>query len=45
MKLGAAWHTDPRLSHILHYADAIVIAALAFGILWFVWRQLKNRRA
>ena len=44
MKLGAAWHTDPRLSHILHYADAVVIAVLAVGILWFVWRQLKDRR-
>jgi membrane protein DedA with SNARE-associated domain len=44
MKLGAAWHTDPRLSHILHYADAAVIAVLAIGILWFVWHQLKMRR-
>jgi len=44
MKLGAAWHTDPRLSHILHYADAAVIVVLAIGILWFVWHQLKMRR-
>jgi len=43
MKLGAAWRTDPRLSHILHYADAAVIAAIGAGIVWFVWNQLKKR--
>jgi membrane protein DedA with SNARE-associated domain len=42
MKLGAAWRTDPRLSHILHYADAAVIAAIGAGIVWFVWNQLRK---
>ena len=45
MKLGAAWRTDPRLSHALHYADAAVVAVIAAGILWFVWREIKKRRA
>jgi len=45
MKLGAAWRTDPRLSHILHYADAAVIAAILLGVVWFVWHQLRKRRA
>ncbi|WP_116091539.1 DedA family protein [Sphingomonas crusticola] len=45
MKLGAAWATDPRLSHILHGADAAVVAALAAGIVWFVWREIKKRKA
>jgi membrane protein DedA with SNARE-associated domain len=44
MKLGAAWATDPRLSHILHGADAAVVVALAAGIVWFVWREIKKRR-
>jgi membrane protein DedA with SNARE-associated domain len=43
MKLGAAWRTDPRLSHILHYADAVVIAAVGAGIVWFIWDQLRKR--
>ena len=45
MKLGAAWRTDPRLSHALHYADAAVVAVIAAGIVWFVWREIKKRRA
>jgi membrane protein DedA with SNARE-associated domain len=44
MKLGAAWRTDPRLSHILHYGDAAVVVAIVAGILWFVWNQLRKRQ-
>ena len=44
MKLGAAWRTDPRLSRILHGADAAVILALAAGIAWFVVSQMRKRR-
>jgi len=44
MRLGAAWRTDPRLSHILHYADGAVIAAILLGVVWFVWHQLRKRR-
>ena len=45
MKLGAAWRTDPRLSHILHYADAAVIAVIAAGCIWFVWREIRKRHS
>jgi membrane protein DedA with SNARE-associated domain len=45
MKLGVAWRTDPRLSHILHKADAAVVAALVIGFVWFIWHQLKKRKA
>jgi len=45
MKLGDAWRTDPRLSHALHFADAAVVAAIAAGVLWFVWKQLKKRQS
>ena len=44
MKLGDAWRTDPRLSHILHYADAAVVGVILVGIVWFVWHQLKKRK-
>jgi membrane protein DedA with SNARE-associated domain len=45
MKLGVAWHTDPRLSHILHKADAAVVVVLVIGFVWFIWHQLKKRKA
>ncbi|HWI86992.1 MAG TPA: DedA family protein [Sphingomonas sp.] len=44
MKLGAAWQTDPRLSHILHGADALIVVLLAAGIAWFVWREVRKRQ-
>ena len=43
MKLGVAWRTDPRLSRILHSADAVVVAALAIAFGWFVWHQIRKR--
>ena len=45
MKLGAAWRTDPRLGHILHYADGAVVVALVIAFAWFVLHQVKKRRA
>jgi membrane protein DedA with SNARE-associated domain len=42
MKLGAAWHTDPRLGKILHSADAVVIGVLAIGIAFILWHKLKK---
>jgi membrane protein DedA with SNARE-associated domain len=45
MKLGAAWHTDPRLSHLLHGADALIGVLLIAGAAWFVWREIKKRRS
>jgi membrane protein DedA with SNARE-associated domain len=45
MKLGAAWHTDPRLSHILHGADALIVVLLAIGVGLVLWHKLKARRA
>ena len=43
MKLGAAWRTDPRLGHILHYADGVVVAVLVGLAAWFVAHQWKKR--
>jgi membrane protein DedA with SNARE-associated domain len=42
MKLGAAWHTDPRLGKILHSADAVVVGVLALGIAFILWHKLKK---
>jgi len=44
MKLGVAWRTDPRLSHILHSADAVILVALAGALGWFVTHQIRKRR-
>lgn len=45
MKLGAAWHTDSRLSRILHGMDALIGVVLIAGTAWFIWHQLQKRRA
>ena len=45
MKLGAAWRTDPRLSHVLHYADAVIVAVLVIGAAWFILNEVKKRRS
>lgn len=42
-RLGNAWNTDPRLKHILHRADAAILAIIAIGLLWFVWNHWTNR--
>src|ERR1035437_4323031 len=44
MKLGQAWHTDPRFYAALHRFHLGVELALAAGIVWFVWSHLKSGR-
>ena len=43
MKLSVAWHTDPRLSHILHSADFVVVGVVELGAAWFVWHKVRKR--
>lgn len=43
MKLGERWRSDPRISHWMHRLDAVIVAAIAAGIVWFVWSHWKNR--
>ncbi len=43
MKLGVAWHTDPRLSHLLHSADFAVAGVIVAGGAWFLWHKLRKR--
>jgi hypothetical protein len=44
MKLGEAWHTDPRLYQAFHRFHLVVEIALAAGIVWFVWSHVKRAR-
>ena len=43
MKLGERWHSDPRLSHWLHRLDALILAVVFLGLVWFVWSHWKAR--
>ncbi|HEX4022635.1 MAG TPA: DedA family protein [Acidobacteriaceae bacterium] len=43
MRLGSAWNTDPRLKHVLHRFDALILICLIAGILWFVRTHWKQR--
>jgi hypothetical protein len=44
MKLGEAWHTDPRLYQIFHRFHLTVEIALVLGVLCFLWFHLKRGR-
>jgi membrane protein DedA with SNARE-associated domain len=44
MKLGAAWDTDPRMHEWFHRFHLIVVAALAAGVVWFVWSHVIRAR-
>jgi membrane protein DedA with SNARE-associated domain len=40
MKLGEAWHTDPRFYQAFHHFHLGVEIALVAAIVWFVWSHL-----
>ena len=44
MRLGEAWHTDPRFHDWFHRFHLSVEIALVVGIVWFVWTHLKRGR-
>jgi membrane protein DedA with SNARE-associated domain len=44
MKLGEAWHSDPRFYQAFHRFHPVIEIALLAGILWFVWSHLKRGR-
>src|ERR1700687_4897422 len=37
MKLGEAWHTDPRFEQAFHRFHLVVELGLLAAIIWFVW--------
>lgn len=44
MKLGQAWHTDPRLKAAFHSADAVIgVVLVALAALW-VWYRVRGIR-
>lgn len=44
MKLGQAWHTDPRFEAWFHRFHLAVEVVLLVAIVWFVWSHLSKRR-
>jgi membrane protein DedA with SNARE-associated domain len=42
-QLGERWDTDPRLKHILHRFDALIVVVLVIGIVYFVQSHWRNR--
>jgi membrane protein DedA with SNARE-associated domain len=44
MRLGKAWHTDPRFQEAFHRFHLGVEVALVAGIAWFVWSHLRRGR-
>jgi hypothetical protein len=44
MKLGEAWHTDPRFYAAFHRFHLGVEIVLVAALVWFVWEHLKRGR-
>ena len=43
VRLGEKWNTDPRLKQWFHRFDAVILAVILAGIVWFVWTHWKHR--
>jgi membrane protein DedA with SNARE-associated domain len=43
MKLGEKWETDPRLKSWFHRLDAVILAVIVIGAVWFVWSRWQHR--
>jgi len=43
MRLGEKWNTDPRLKEWFHRFDAVILAVILLGVVWFVWSHWKHR--
>lgn len=41
--LGEKWDTDPRLKMWFHRFDAVILAVLIVGTVWFFYTRWKNR--
>jgi membrane protein DedA with SNARE-associated domain len=44
MKLGQAWHTDPRFHEAFHRFHLAVELALLAALVWFVWAHIQRSR-
>jgi membrane protein DedA with SNARE-associated domain len=43
MRLGEKWDKDPRLKEWFHRFDAVILAVIVIGVVWFVWSRWKHR--
>jgi membrane protein DedA with SNARE-associated domain len=43
-KLGQRWNTDPSLHALMRRFDLLVLAAVALGLVWYVWRHFRRAR-
>lgn len=43
MRLGERWETDPRLKAWFHRLDAVILAVILVGVVYFVWSHLSHR--
>ncbi len=41
--LGERWNSDPALRDFMHRFDAVIVAVIAVGIIWYVRRHWKHR--
>ena len=44
MKLGQAWHTDPRFHEWFHRFHLVVEIGLLVAVVWFVWTHINRFR-
>jgi membrane protein DedA with SNARE-associated domain len=44
MRLGEAWHTDPRFYAAFHRFHLAVEIVLVLGIVWFVWTHWNRTK-
>jgi membrane protein DedA with SNARE-associated domain len=44
MKLGEAWHTDPRVKALYHRFELVIVVAIAAAAIWFVWHKVHGAR-
>jgi membrane protein DedA with SNARE-associated domain len=44
MKMGEAWHTDPRFYSMFHRFHVGVELVLVAGFIWFLWAHVKRAR-
>jgi len=45
MRLGERWETDPRLKMWFHRLDALILAVIVLGVVYFVWTHVQHRVA
>jgi membrane protein DedA with SNARE-associated domain len=44
MKLGQAWHTDPRFRAVYQRFETVIVVALVVAVVWFVWHKVREAR-